>query len=191
MRLILAAALMALAIPAYGQDTITGKALALDGDTILLTPHNDQIERIETAITNARRANDTAAVKTLIRARDKATAPITVRLWGVDAPDMKVWPWGPWARTALDQIIGGWLITCEIRGKSHKRLVALCTADTTTIFGAMSGEKGDQVDLGLALVARGLAVEHRVYGKGFYRGAEGVAQIDRAGIWRDWEGPKH
>ena len=124
-----------LAAPSAAQETkqISGRALALDGDTLLV-------------FTSDR--------------------PVQVRLWGIKAPDLRNWPWGPLARAVLDNLLtkSGPLVICVQRGKSQGRIVATCS------IGNKRGAEGG--DLGGYLVSLGLAVENRTHtnpGKGSLR----------------------
>ena len=140
MKYIITLAICLFAAPAMGQD-IVGKALALDGDTILVTPEGGK------------------AVK--------------VRLWAVDAPEMKLWPWGPLSRKRLDRILkrGGDLVRCARKGKSYDRVVAVCTNEQS-FYGPGRPGKIRTVDIGGSMIAYGYAVEHRVFGRGFYADSE-------------------
>lgn len=135
---------LAFAAPSAAQEAIEGTALALDGDTLLVTPEGGK--------------------------------PVKVRLWAVDAPEMKVIPWGPFARVALDS----WLksskgrVSCERRGRSHDRIVGLCLIPMPD---------GGRVDLGERLIREGFAVEHRAFGGGFYQEAEFEAAMNAVGFW--------
>ena len=138
---ILALVFALLAGAASAAEPIKGKALALDGDTLLLTKADG--------------------------------SKVKIRLWAIDAPEMKVWPWGPRARAYLDSVIEAnkFVVKCDPRGKSHDRIVALCRAQGI-------------IDLGEMLIMEGLAVEHRGYGGGFYKLAETVARERKTGIWK-------
>ena len=142
-------ALALLASPVAAQDVIEGKALALDGDTILVT------------------LNDGKAVK--------------VRLGGIDAPEMKAWPWGPQARGVLDEILRteGPYVRCRPEGKSHDRIVAECDAGKTSAGPFAFG-------VGRAMIRSGFAVEYRIFTKGIYAVDEDRARMERRGIWKDW-----
>ena len=52
----------------------------------------------------------------------------SIRLWGINAAELDTRD-GPGARDALAGMIGGKNVTCDVRGRSYKRLVALCTVD--------------------------------------------------------------
>lgn len=49
---------------------------------------------------------------------NKDGRPTQVRLWGIKAPDLGSWPWGPLARAALDDLLttSGPLVRCQPRG---------------------------------------------------------------------------
>lgn len=104
---------------------------------------------------------------------------IRVRLHAVAAPEMGEWPWGPWARALVDDMINGDPVTCRPTGdESHRRPVAICGTDRIP-------------DIGRALIAAGLATEHRAYsGAGLigeaYRSAEFAARRDGRGVWFGW-----
>ena len=150
-RIILAAlGFVLMAGTASAAEPIKGKALALDGDTILLT-----------------KADGTE---------------VKIRLWAVDAPEMKVWPWGQWARMQLDTIIDGAPLECKPKGESRERVVAQC-------FRLPTPHISRRIDVGHYLIRLGVAVEYRTFGKGVYAEAELKAQKAKMGVWKDNPGP--
>lgn len=73
-----------------------------------------------------------------------------VRLWGIDAPEMRDWPWGAHSRAALDRIVAGHEISCtEYARDRYKRPVAVCH------------RIADDTELGIALLLAGRAVVYR------------------------------
>ena len=122
---------------------------------------------------------------------NKDGRPTQVRLWGIKAPDLGSWPWGPLARAALDDLLttSGPLVRCQPRGIRQGRIVATCS------IAATRGRKGGG-DLGGYMVSLGLAVENRVHtnpGKGSlrlfyvspYEPWETNARTRRLGVWSD------
>lgn len=97
-----------------------------------------------------------------------------VRLYGIDAPelaqscqrDMREWPCGAAAASALRTRIGRRAVTCNDRGADrYGRRLAVCTVGVT--------------DLGAWMVRRGWAVAIGPT----YRAQEAVALHHRRGIW--------
>lgn len=98
----------------------------------------------------------------------------TVRLFGLDAPEMTVWPDGAAARAAMDRAIGGQPASCDRRGASGSRVVALCRA-------------ADGRDLAETLIREGRAVPYRKFTLGtpeaaLYEAAETKAIAAARGI---------
>lgn len=91
-----------------------------------------------------------------------------VRLNGVDAPEMRGDARGPVARAAMDDILMGREVVCDISGKSHDRVVGRCFLN------------GD--DVGEALIRKGWAFEHRKYTDD-YAAAEAEARAEGRGFW--------
>lgn len=109
--------------------------------------------------------------------------PIRVKLWGVDTPDVKDWPWGPRARGALDHILRTLepRIVCQPRGKkSQGQTMAQC-------YGHTRKPPKNRVDIGGAMIETGYAVEHRKFFGRSYAAQEGRARKNRRGIWRAWK----
>ena len=113
---------------------------------------------------------------------------LKVRLFGIDAPEMRDWPLGAHARAEMDKLVpaaGVARVTCRVLDRdSHGRPVALCAA-------------GLHRDLGAAMIAAGGAVPHRLYLHGpdapvglaaRYDAAEAEARAARRGIWLDYYG---
>ena len=101
---------------------------------------------------------------------------VRVRLQGADAPEMKVWPWGPLARGVLDDLIAkAPVVTCNPTGKSHNRVVARC-------FVAVGGI---DLDLSAKMIESGYAVEWRTYTNGRYMPFEKAAREAKRGVWKD------
>lgn len=77
-----------------------------------------------------------------------------VRVWGVDSPELKT-PAGPAATRALANMITGHNLTCERKGKSYDRVVALCRLE-------------DGRDIAAEMVRQGQAVDWPKFSKGYY-----------------------
>ncbi len=77
-----------------------------------------------------------------------------IRLFGIDAPEMSEWPWGPRARSALEDLTDGRTVTCLQRDTDrYDRPVATCaTAETP--------------DLAETLIADGHAIAYRRFTAG-------------------------
>jgi endonuclease YncB( thermonuclease family) len=106
--------------------------------------------------------------------------PVRVGLWGVHAPDVKDWPWGPRARGALDHILQtlGPRIVCQPRGKKVKGLTnAQCHGHTKE-------PPKNRVDIGGAIIETGFAIENRMFFGRYYAVHEQHARKNRRGIWR-------
>jgi micrococcal nuclease len=76
------------------------------------------------------------------------------RLWGVDAPEMSDRD-GPPAKEELSRIIGDDPVRCRKKGRSHNRIVAVCS--TPRFF-----------DIGMELIRRGYALDCTKISKGRY-----------------------
>jgi endonuclease YncB( thermonuclease family) len=76
-----------------------------------------------------------------------------VRIWGIDTKDPPI----PEQTEAMRAIINGMSLTCETRGKSYNRTVALCRLPNGT-------------DIGGEMIRQGRAVEWVKFSKGYYRG---------------------
>jgi len=79
----------------------------------------------------------------------------SIRLWGINAAELDT-PMGPVARDALKDMIIGKQVTCEIRGRSYRRLVALCHVG------------GDGDDIARLMVHAGKARDWRYFSHGYY-----------------------
>lgn len=77
-----------------------------------------------------------------------------VRLWGVDSPE-RYTPEGPAATRALSNLITGQTLTCEPKGRSYNRTVALCRLP-------------DGRDIAAEMVRQGQAKDWPEFSKGFY-----------------------
>ncbi len=141
--LFIATLLAAFASQAQAQEKISGKAIALDGDTLLVT-------------TDANKA-------------------VKVRLWGIDAPEMQDWPWGPFARGVLDEVlqIVGNEIQCTTISKRDNRVIARCWLKSNL----------NENDLSRVMVRSGAAVADRSYSMGAFLLDEKEARGLRNGIW--------
>lgn len=117
-----------------------------------------------------------------------------VRIFGIDAPEMRDWPLGAYARAALDGILQGGPVTCLIvHHDRHKRPVGFCGTAANA-------------DIATAMISRGWAVPYRLFTYGrveddtplardaiaamaaAYDAAEADARTARRGIWRDYDG---
>ena len=111
-----------------------------------------------------------------------------VRLWGISAPEMRDWPWGAYARGALDQLIGAGQVTCvQVDRDRHERPVALCRADRDN--GATLGQK--MIDEGWAVAYRIFTVDPpppAAHSAEIFPQLEAVARKNRRGLWRNWPG---
>lgn len=139
----------ALAIADEQTETITGGAFVLDGDTIR------------------------------VGRRLYAAPGVSVRLWGIDAPEShqtcldaqrRPYACGEASTRALANMLArDPAVTCQARAfDKYGRVVAIC-----------SNSGGD---LGARLVARGLAVAYRKYSTA-YVDHEAAAKAERLGLW--------
>lgn len=100
-----------------------------------------------------------------------------VRLSAVSAPEMKE-PRGPFARAAMDEIIGGREVSCEISGTGkYKRLIGVCS---------INGQ-----DIGAELIRQGYAFVYRTYAEDRleeYNDAEREAITKGLGFWKKQNG---
>ncbi len=112
--------------------------------------------------------------------------PTTVRIWGIDAPELKQMcvhdgkqvSCGILSRDFLIALIGDKPVTVMVRDHDrYGRAVAVCRA----------GEK----DIGEELVREGLAFEYKEFTKGRYGAAENAAREAKRGVWSmDTERPE-
>lgn len=135
----------------------TGVAVALDGDTLWMwvVPDIDV---------------------------DRDDGPVAVRLWGIDAPEMRDWPLGARARAFVDDLVRDKSLACTKRGTDrYARAIARCHVE------------GDaDADIGRAIVAAGWAVPYRRFtwpedaiAARALDEAERIARLLGAGIWAD------
>ena len=149
------------ALAASPGDSLSGAAWALDGDTIGLL------------------------------GPEEGARPVTVRLWGIDAPEMDSANGAGWqARAALDavltpsplsSVIGRMLVSCQVVATDrYKRPVAICALAAS------------DTDLGLAVIRAGWAIEYRTFTRTpetanlpwrKYAEAEAEARAARRGLW--------
>ena len=95
---------------------------------------------------------------------------VTIRLWGINAPERDT-PFGPGATRFLRDAINGKNVRCDERGRDHYgRVVARCW------FGSF--------DVGSLMVSGGWARDWRQYSGGHYFPEEVDAKRDRKGMWR-------
>jgi endonuclease YncB( thermonuclease family) len=103
-----------------------------------------------------------ASAETLVGHADKVrdgdtvvVSGVPVRLQGVAAPELKE-KWGRASRKAMQRLVAGKRLTCELTGKkTYDRKVGVCSLD-------------DGTDIGAALVAEGLARDCPRYSGGRY-----------------------
>ena len=113
------------------------------------------------------------------------------RLWGIEAPDMRTWPWGAYARTALSALIGPGPVACRVvagrvvaEGHGYRKF-AICSNDTLHDIGAAA------LVVGYAVASRGdfyVDYEPEPNIQLTYDLREGFARSLRRGLWRDWPG---
>jgi len=110
-----------------------------------------------------------------------------IRLHGIDAPesmqrcprnDGTSWPCGEYAAVALDRLIEGKDVTCDVRDHDrYHRPVAICRAGG--------------VDVGADQVRHGWAIAYRRYSKDYVDDEE-EAKKASAGVWQGrFEEPEH
>lgn len=92
----------------------------------------------------------------------------SIRLWGVDAVELTDIG-GDAARAALASLINGQALSCVIKGKSYRRVVAQC----------FMGE----YDIGRVLTRQGYAQDVVRFSRGYYKGDEAAARHARTGLW--------
>ena len=169
MRAVAIAAVIALfPFAAVTQEIIEGTPIVLDGDTLLFKDVGP-------------------------RGGDR-----TVRIWGIDAPEMSHIPWGAWSRAALDGIIGAGSVSCRVLdADQYGRDVATCihragTGDDAlnrALFDAYLGDA--RWNLALLMLAQGQAVTYRTFlardssALRQYLAVEADAQRRKRGIWKD------
>ena len=101
-----------------------------------------------------------------------------IKLWGIDAPEMRRWGIAPWARAKLDTAVHTKVVTCDVVAGRDKdgRPAARCGTDADP-------------DLSQMMLLSGLAVVHRAttIGSGPYEEAfdeaEAIARRNGRGIW--------
>ena len=128
------------AIPTVSQEVIVGKAEATDGDSL--------------------------------RIKDKR-----IRIFGIDAVetsqlctvDGAVWKCGRASRMALERLVKGKMLICDVRDMDRGRFVSVCHADG--------------VDIGREQVRRGWAVAYTQFSRE-YVSVEAEARAADRGLWR-------
>ena len=110
-------------------------------------------------------------------------AGVRVRLWGIAAPEDRrgmVQPGGVEARAALESLIGGGRVTCDLGG---------------TVAGASLRPVGrcwrGGLDLGEALVRAGFARDCPAFSGGAYAGAEAAARAEGTDLAARYALPGH
>jgi endonuclease YncB( thermonuclease family) len=98
---------------------------------------------------------------------------LTIRLWGIDAPEMGQRPWGNEAKEFLQYLLDGRQVLVEVLDKDrYGRVVARLFAD---------GE-----DAGLTMVREGKAVVYEQYNdSALYYAAQREAKTAQLGIWSE------
>jgi endonuclease YncB( thermonuclease family) len=104
----------------------------------------------------------------------------TVRLWGIDAPELSqtcggdavepVWDCGRRSRLLLQALVGSAPVVCETRARHRGRVVAVC---------AVGGR-----DIAAAMVSAGMALDDAAYSNGRYSREQAAARRERRGLWR-------
>ena len=130
---------------AFG-DEIKGKAIALDGSTLMVT-------------------------------QSGSGEAVTVKIWGIDAPDINIWPWGPRSRGTLDMFLRNHErgVVCEHRGNAGNQIVGKCRI--------IADIGGNDLDVGAIMIRSGYAIEDRGISKGAYREIELTAWRNNLGVW--------
>lgn len=99
---------------------------------------------------------------------------LTVRVWGIDAPESGQKPWGQASKTHLQRLL-------PAAGP-----VAVQVVDTDRYGRAVARLFADNEDLGLAMVAAGRAVVYEQYNdSASYRAAEADARRAGRGVWSE------
>jgi endonuclease YncB( thermonuclease family) len=100
-----------------------------------------------------------------------------IRLFGIDAPEMRSGPEGRRSRTALEDLIGSRRVDCDgLNFDRYGRVVAICRVDGK--------------DIGEEMLAIGQAVTYRKYLEGSqvdtaYLEAERHARDAKRGLWNE------
>jgi len=107
-----------------------------------------------------------------------------VRLYGISAPRLADWPWGPFARAALDSFAHGKQVNClVVETDRNHRPVARCLMPGDNLVGDKT--------LGEAMIRAGWATHQRLATHGRagtdmterYDDAEDDARARKVGIW--------
>jgi len=97
---------------------------------------------------------------------------VKVRLYGIDAPEMRQSPWGAQARAGLQRLLP---LSAPVRFE---------VMDTDRYGRTVAKIYNSTQDLGLALVRDGLVVVYERYNDSAqYRQAQAQAQRERRGVW--------
>ena len=115
---------------------------------------------------------------------------VRVRLHGIDAAEDDqtcepapglAWPCGDWVTARVRDLFEGRRAVCErVDTDRYGRAVARCSADLEAIAEAKEGPGG--VDMGAAIVGRGLALAYRRYSED-YVAVEAEARARRVGLF--------
>ncbi len=116
--------------------------------------------------------SDTTYVKYVIDGDTfKTTNDITVRIWGINAPEEDE-PYYATATLTLENIIENIALHCNFMGKGkYRRDVMRCYAYDS--------------DIGALMVYKGMAKDYDSVSKGYYLPDEVQAQKAKRGIWSD------
>lgn len=99
-------------------------------------------------------------------------SPLSIRLWGIDAPELGQSPWGDNSKKALQQFVESSDITLFFYEKDrYNRFIAKLFYQNE--------------DIGLKMVENGFAVVYHRYNNDLdYKKKEKTAKIAKVGIWK-------
>jgi endonuclease YncB( thermonuclease family) len=153
------------------------------GGTVALTPSFNRASQIESTVAILAKGSHVAGKASDIHDGDTlklshAGQDIALRIWGIDAPEIKQMctkngkstACGQFAREGLTKIINGAAMNCEMVLPSYNRWVATCITD--------SG-----INIGAEMVRQGYATADMKYSKGAYKDLEDQARSKKLGIW--------
>lgn len=102
---------------------------------------------------------------------------VKIRIWGMDAPEMKQKPWGDKAKKALENIFH--------MNKHDTILIKIRDIDQYNRYVGQIYINNQEIDVGLKMVSEGFAVVYHQYNKDpLYRREESKAQDAKKGIWK-------
>lgn len=100
-----------------------------------------------------------------------------IRLFGIDAPEMRGGPQGLKSRTAMEDLIAGQPVACDVLNPDrYKRLIAICTAQGRDLGEAM-------LEIGWAITYRRFLAARPVQDR--YLAAERQAREAGRGLWAE------